>query len=272
VQLNTYLMSKKLVVCGDSYNYGIGCVNLHTQPYGVLVANHFSWELIRLARGSASNYTTFLQGMYAADMPEKPHLIVLGLTSYDRIEWFSEGSPKHILPHSLENLNYHQYPPHHETLPHHNSPMHYFLHGNPKYNPRMLSEQIGGIDDCIKTRTLFPNNTYYARLDSESNRKLKLILDYYLEIFDHSIKKNYDIGMILQAYMYIKRRGINCLVLTTDIKEFERFIDSNDLMFQDWGDLTERFPDSIGSKHTSEEGHQDTALRLIAKIESMNLE
>jgi hypothetical protein len=101
---------KKLVICGDSYGYGIGCTNLETQPFGVLTAKHFGWDLIRLARGSASNYTIYLQGMYAADMKDPPHLVVLNQTSYDRIEWFAEGTNP-IADHTALNINYHQYPP-----------------------------------------------------------------------------------------------------------------------------------------------------------------
>lgn len=270
-------MSKKqIVICGDSFSYGIGCENLHTEPYGVLVSKHFDWDLIRLARGSASNYAIFLQGMYAADLPEKPHLIILSQTSYDRIEWFSENKPEHFysksfLGHSLLNLNYHEYPPHFEAQPHHDSPMDFYLKDNKDYNPLILSEQVGGIDDCLKTRNRFSEFGFYKRMKTEPNEKLELIRDYCVTALDHSIKRNYDIGVLLQAYTYIKKKGINCIVLSRDVDIFSNYFDPKDIMYQDWFELAKIYPDTIGSLHTSGEGHADTAKRLIAKIEELQL-
>ena len=262
---------KKLVICGDSYGYGIGCTNLETQPFGVLTAKHFGWDLIRLARGSASNYTIYLQGMYAADMKDPPHLVVLNQTSYDRIEWFAEGTNP-IADHTALNINYHQYPPHNNIQPHHDKEMDYYFQGNPEYFPVILSEQIGGISDCLDTRTSIPNFTYYNRLKKESNEKLQLIVDYYVRVFDYNIKKNYDIGMLLQAYTYLKRKDINCIIMTRDVEAFSKFIDKKDIMHQDWWELSTRLPDTIGSRHTSEEGHKETADRLIQHIKDANLD
>jgi hypothetical protein len=262
-------MKKKLVICGDSFNYGIGCVNMNTQPYGVLTSNYFNWDLVRLARGSASNYVIHLQGMYAADMIEKPHLIVLGQTSYDRIEWFNEHA-KDTHNHSLKNLNYHMYPPHHTAYPHHDSPMPFYLQDK-EYNPYILSEQVGGIDDCLKVRKSNPTNPYYKRLNTEPTPKLQLICDYYLKVFDYEIKRNYDIGTLTKAYYYIKRQGINCIIATVDKEEFSKFVDEKDLLSVDWGQLSLKYPDTIGSLHTSEEGHSVVANALIEKIKELNL-
>ena len=266
-------MNKKLVICGDSFNYGIGCVDLDKSPYGVLTAKHFGWDLIRLARGSASNYTIYLQGMFAADMVERPHLIILGQTSYDRIEWFSEKKPKHFYTHSLYNLNYHEYPPHHEAQgPYHTEPMDYHLRTDPKYAPYMLSEQIGGVDHCLETRRTNFVSGYYKRLETEPTEKLKLIVDHYLQINDHSIKKNYDIGMLFQAYSYIKRKGLNCIIMTEDVDTFAKYMDRDDLLYQSWGQMAIKYPDSVGSMHASEEGHFITSNNLIEKIKERNLD
>ena len=264
---------KKIVICGDSFSYGIGCVNLNDNPYGVLIARHFGWDLIRLARGSASNYTIYLQGMYAADMPEPPHLVILGQTSYDRIEWFSEEKPDNFWTHSLVNLNYHLYPPHHEPQrPYHTQPMDYYLRTDSNYAPCMLSEQIGGIDHCLETRRTHPKTKYYERLDTEPNEKLKLIVDHYLQVNDYSIKKNYDIGMLFQAYSYIKRKGINCIIMTEDVETFAKYMDRDDLMYQCWGIMAQQYPDTIGSMHASEEAHKITSDRLIEKIKELKID
>lgn len=258
-------MTKQLVVCGDSFGYGIGCVNLHTEPFGVLVAAQINHNLIRLARGSASNYIIFLQAMYAAELEVKPDLVIISTTSYDRTEWFTDNV---VAPyeHSLLNVNYHNYSPHSYALPHHDQPMDFFLQDHPGYNPCIVSEQIGGIDDCIKLRARVPDSNNYERLKYEPTDKLKLILDNYVQNVDSKMKQNNDIGLILQAYTYLKRRNINCIILTYEVDMYSKFIDAEDLVFQDWGKLCSNYPDSIGSMHTSEEGHLDTANRLLERI------
>jgi hypothetical protein len=257
-------MNKKIVVCGDSFNIGIGCEDLYNQPYGILVSKHFGWDLLTLARGSASNYAVFLQAKYAADLPEKPHLIVIAQTSYDRIEWIKEGKDANY-DNTLHNLNYHEYPPHHEPQPHHANPLDYHLQNDKKYNPYILTEQIGALEDCRKFKLKKQRFDYYERMNDEPEEKLKLISDYYLKIFDISIKRDYDIGLLVQAYTYVRRKGIQCIVLTNDDK-FKDYIDEIDIMYQDWGTMSLQYPDTIGSFHTSHLGHRDTAHRLIRKI------
>jgi hypothetical protein len=267
-------MKKKIVVCGDSFAYGIGCVNLYTQPFGVLVAQHFDWDLVRLARGSASNYSIFLQGLFAADMAELPHLVILSKTSYDRIEWYRDDLPdnKPTHAHSVLNLNYHQYPPHHQAQMHHDEPMPFHLQDSPLYDPYILSEQVGGIDHCLEVRKQHGKTKYYSRMDTEPTDKLQLIVDYHVKISDYSIKKNYDIGVLLQAYMYIKSKGIQCLVLTDDPTTYNKFFNAGDVIHQDWGALSLTYPDKVQSHHTSEEGHVDTANRVIQKIKDMKID
>jgi hypothetical protein len=258
-------VSKKFVVCGDSFSAGIGCVDMYTQPYGILVARHFNAEPIILARGSASNYAIYLQALHAADMEIKPDLVIIAQTSYDRIEWVREDRQLHLNAR-LENLNYHLYPPHQIAQPHHDSPMPFYLQGSGDYNPVILSEQIGGIDDCIKSRKKGTNvSKYYMRLRTEPTEKLELIRDYFVNIVDDAIKKDYDIGLLLQAYTYVVRKGIDCIVLTHEPK-INNYIDDKDIMFQDWYIMSKNYPDTIGSMHTSEEGHRDTADRLVTKI------
>lgn len=262
---------KILVLCGDSFNYGIGCTNLYTQPYSVLTAAHFDWNLIRLARGSSSNYVTYLQGMYAAEMENKPHLVILGGTSCDRIEWLATGKSLTKEP-TLEDVNYHLYPPHHQTPPMHDAPMPFYLQESTTHNPKILSEQVVAFTEYCdlhkKGNTLVG---YYERLHTESIDKLELIDKYYMDIFDSWIKRDYDTGVLLMAYHIIKRAGINCIIATSD-RRFEKLVDDlRDFFFQDWGRLTRLWPDTVGSMHTGAGGHADTAERLIAHIKENGL-
>ena len=210
---------KTMVLCGDSFNYGIGCVNLHTQPYGVLTANHFGWDLIRLARGSASNYVIHLQGLYAAKMKPKPHLVILGTTSTDRVEWLATGeSLENGHEPKFEDVNYHLYPPHHEPPPLHDAPMDFYLKDKPGYKPKILSEQVVAFSDYLKLAKQGNNTNYFKRLHTESIEKLELIDRYYMDIFDSGIKRDYDSGVIMTAYLRLKRAGINTIILSSDIR------------------------------------------------------
>ena len=261
---------KTLVVCGDSFNYGIGCRNQHTEPYGVLTADHFNWDLIRLARGSSSNYTTYLQGKYAASMQAKPHLVILGVTSYDRVEWLATGKRLTDEP-TLENLNYHQYPPHHFPQPNHDAPMEYHLQNNPLYDPKILSEQVVAFSEYLKIAKKGNKDGYYDRLQNESINKIELIEKYYFDIFNSWIKRDYDTGVLMLAYRKIKNQGIHCIILSQD-QRYSEFVDNaSDFFFQDWGRVTRLWPDSVGSLHTGEGGHLDTANRLIEHINKHGL-
>jgi hypothetical protein len=260
-------MKKLIVGCGDSFNYGIGCVNLHTQPYPVLVAKHFDCDLIRLSRGSASNFIVHLQGMFAAKMNPKPNLVILGTTSTDRVEWLAEGKQLNRPP-TLKDVNYHLYPPHHHPPPCHDSPMDFYLKNDKEYSPKILSEQIVALPDYLAKAALNQHNKagYYERLYSEPLEKLELIKHHYFDIVDSRIKHEYDHGVILMAYNKIKKAGIQCIICSGDHFFKTEVNDPRDFFDPDWGRCTQTWPDSVGSLHTGEGGHADIAERLIHHI------
>jgi hypothetical protein len=259
---------KSIIVCGDSFNYGIGCTNLHTKPYGVLTAKHFNWDLVRLARGSASNFTIYLQGAYAATMTPKPHLIILGTTSCDRIEWIATGKTEDTnIPLTALDINYDLYPPHYHTPPLHDAPMDFHFKNNPNYAPKILSEQVIAFSEYLKLAKANNKTDYYKRLHTESIEKVELMENYYFDIFDSRIKTDYDRGVILMAYKMIKKQGINCIIFSSDSNFKDLVDDPRDYYNQDWGRCTRLWPDTVNSMHTGDGGHQDTAERLIEHIE-----
>lgn len=261
---------KKLVVCGDSFNYGIGCINLHTQPYAVLTAKKLGWDCIRLARGSSSNYAIYLQGSYASKMDPKPDLIILGTTSNDRIEWVKEGEELNEDP-SLEHLNYHQYPPHNLPQSHHDAPMPFHLQEDKNYKPKILSEQVTIFDNFFKEFKKGTNNEYYKRLREEPREKLELINRYYFEVWNSQIKRDYDVGVIMLAYRKIKKAGINCIILTPDYKFYDLVDHEMDFFPVNWSHLYQMYPDKIGSMHVSEDAHELISNELVEHIKKYNL-
>lgn len=258
---------KKLVICGDSFNAGIGCTDLQTQPYGVLLAEKLGMELVMLARGSSSNFTTHMQANYAAQMDPRPDVVIIGSTSWDRVEWLAEGNDHVPYPMIASSLNYHLYPPHHGAhWDNSGKPAPFFMDGRPDYNPVVLSEQVSGIDDYLQTlKRKDGSENYYKRLHNEPKAKLELITRYYTEIFDGPIKKHYDAGILLKAYITVKKQGIRCIVLSDDA-ELLSLIPREDIHHMNWFTLSQTYPDTIGTMHASEEAHDIVAWQLFRKL------
>jgi hypothetical protein len=258
---------ENLVICGDSFNYGIGCSDLATQPFGVLVANHFNLNLIRLARGSASNYAIHLQGEFAA-VNLKPKLVILGTTSTDRFEWVAEGKKLEGTP-TLYDLCYHNYPPHHLPQPMHDAPMDFYLNDTShrtQYSPKILTEQIPAIFEYRQVKKNEGSYGYYTRLHTEPLDKLELIERYYLETFDSYIKADYDRAVILKAYRKLKQNNIPTIIYSEDMGFKDYVDDERDYFWSNWKYYSDNWPDKFGSKHVSEEGNYHIANRLIDYI------
>ena len=257
---------KNLVICGDSFNIGIGCHNLQTEPYGSLLSNKLNLNLINLAKGSSSNFSIFLQVKYAIQNLENIDLICIGVTTYNRTEWFPEN---HIHNGNLKNtdVNYHQYPPFGKdsyayTLP---NPM--LLDTN--YDGKLLTENFNSVIDYVDNCMDNPNwkSNYYTRFNTESKNRMKLLKQYYLEIFDDTIQRQYDIGMINLAYSLLKSNGINHLFLTYDT-EFNQYIPNKNLVDIDFMKLSKEYPDDMGTMHTSNIGHKIAYETIINKLQS----
>lgn len=248
----------KLVVCGDSFNCGIGCNDLSTQPYGVLLARSLGMELTTLARGGASNYTVHLQAEYAIRM--SPKVVIIGTTSYDRFEWVSEDKKLNHPPTAL-NINYHEYPPHHG-----NGAVPYYFEGRMDYKPMILTEQAGGIEYFVRHRHKEGAGDYFKRYHNEPIDKLQLMIDYYVHVSNGHIDEQYDISTIFKAYTKVNRAGIRCIVLT-DNPELLELIGPEDTYYCNWFSLAKKYPDTVGSGHASPEAHALVAEALHKKLE-----
>lgn len=254
-----------IIVCGDSFNVGIGLEKIEEERYGTVVGNHFDCEVVTLARGSSSNYGVFLQGQYAASMKPIPKFIILSVTNYDRIEWIQEDTSKNIFNLSLENLNYHEYPPHNYPQPGYNKALDFYL-SNKGYEPLIYTEQVCAIDEHLH------RNIIYPRFISEPTDKLELLYDYYFNILSYKIsfspiKRDYDNSLILNAYTQARNNNIGCIVMTDDKKLID-LLPENHVLHHNWFKLAEQFPDTLGTLHADKHAHQLTAQALIKKIDN----
>lgn len=258
---------RPLVICGDSFNIGIGCRDLSTEPYGSLLATHYGLPLINLAKGSSSNFSVYLQARYAAAMPVKPRLVIISLTSYDRGEWFPEDFEGHDL--DVRDVNYHQYPPYGEGsyLPDQRPP--HPFEGDPRYRGRMFTDQYSALWDYTDNCRGKGGN-YYARFDREPLERIELVKSYFLDVFDHNIKRDYDLGMFAFAHLMMRSRGIPHVIMSHDDR-LNEFLPAENLLRHSWFDLATKYPDDLPSAHTSPFGHRLTFGRLVDHLDRHKL-
>lgn len=264
-------MRKQVIVCGDSFNSGVGCPDITTQFYGVLVANALDMDLVTLARGSASNYTIYLQAKYVVDNPQEfnPGLVLIGTTSTDRLEWVSENQRKSNNTLTANQINYHEYSPYHGYL---GKVPNFYFQDKPNYDPRLLSEQMPAIEDFFNVlKSGYDDGGYYKRLRTEPRAKLQTILDYCVNVLDENIKFNYDMSAIFTAYSFLNRKSIRTIILTD--KYFIQcglgaLVDQEDYLDIDWFEMAVDYPDKLGTRHASEEAHAIVAKMIIDRFQT----
>jgi hypothetical protein len=259
---------KNVVICGDSFSIGIGCHNLHKEPYGSRLANHFDKTLINFAKGSSTNFSIFLQVKHVVETisPSEIEFVCIAPTSYNRVEWFPENVDTTDGDLKLTQVNYHQYPPYGTDT------YQYILEnpiGNDKnYTGEMFTENYYGIVDYVDNVLSGKRQVgdYYSKFKKERSDRLKLLRNYYADVFDDRIQRYYDIGVITMAYGLLKSKGIKAFVLTYD-PDFKNYIPEESLVNVDWGILSQKYPDDLKTLHTSAEGHKEVFESIMQKIE-----
>jgi len=254
---------KNLVICGDSYNVGIGCHDLHNEPYGSLLSKYLGLNLINLAKGSSTNLSISLQVKYAVQNIKDIELLIVSNTCYLRTEWFKETAK---LDSDLNNLNvnYHEYPPYGKgTYPHLiDSP----YKNNEKYLGGLLTENWYGIIDYVDNilDKYDTNQPYFNKFKTERPEKMRLLKQYFQEFYDSRIQRQYDMGVIIKSHVLLKNNNIKHFLLTNE-KEFYDYLPKHNIIDIDWGELSIKYPDDLKSLHTSYEGH----LQVFEKIKTV---
>jgi hypothetical protein len=258
---------KNLVVCGDSFSIGIGCEDLHTEPYGVLLAKKLGLNLINLAKGSSTNLSISLQVKHAVENIPDIEVILISPTCYHRTEWFPEDAD---LTRTLSNLNtnYHQYPPYGVATYTHL--LEHPMKDDRRYTGDMYTENWYGVidyvDNILDKYNDVNESDYFRKFKNERPERMRLLKQYYLEFFDARIQKQYDTGVIIKSHVLLQNKGIKHYVLTDDL-EFNDYIPLENLIYVSWGELSLKFPDPLGSFHTSSKGHQVVFDEVLNKLE-----
>lgn len=260
---------KRLIICGDSFNIGIGCQDLTTQPYGTLLADHYGIPLVNLAKGSSTNLSIWLQVEYAIrELKAGPDdLILVNETSSNRFNWFPDDKPHSGQITNLD-VNYHKYPPYgdfsyHQILPEH--PM----QNHPGYTGTMITENIAGVLDFLDNylaRGDYQIDRYYDRIARENPAKLKLMANFYASIYDENISQLQSKAFMSMSSTMIARSGAKHLMLLSNPNWYRELIADENLMYLSWGEITLEYPDNIPSGHADERGHVVAKDMIVHKL------
>ncbi len=259
-------MNNKLIICGDSFNIGIGCIDLHTEPYGTLLSNTLNRKLVNLAKGSSTNLSIYLQAEYAVNnIATSDDIVIVSHTSYDRVDWFPwDDDNRNQITNA--DVNYHQYPPYGDCTYHQLLEKHPMADDN-RYNGRMFTENFMGVIDFWETfRKHDKESGYYARFINEPKERMKTLYDFATTIHDSRINRLQSIGVMTMAHQLLKRKNIKHLILTHEPKEYAKFMDEENLVELSWGKLSVDYPDEIKSMHSSPEGHKQAHDIVLNKL------
>lgn len=257
-------LRKNIVICGDSFSIGIGCHDLKNEPYGALLGKYFDENVLNFSKGSSTNLSIYLQVKYVFENIKNIKFVCIGTTCNNRTEWFPDSSNTNK---SLDNfiVNYHQYPPYGvDTYSH--------IIENPmkidtRYSGEMFTENYYGIIDYVDNVLTGKRGggKYFEKFEKERPEKLKLLRDYYAEIFDERIQRIYDMGVIIMSHVLLSSLDIKHIILTNN-NELKKFISEKNLCFIDWIKLSNEYPDTLNTLHTSPEGHKIVFNSVLNKI------
>ena len=264
--------TNRIIVCGDSFNIGIGCRDLNTEPYGSLLAAKLNRPLINLAKGSSTNLSIWLQVKYAVEElhANSSDIVLVNETSSNRFNWFPEG--KDVQRREITNLdvNYHDYPPYgngsywpHQLDSH---PM----QDHPAYNGVMITENVAGVIDYLDVFVAQGWNqrgSYYNRLVDESVARLKLIKDFYASVYSEQISQLQSHAFMTMASTLLSNAGVNYVMLLPWLDAYTGLVKDENILAFNWGNITLEYPDDVNTGHASAQGHVLALEMIVDKLQ-----
>ena len=261
----------RIIVCGDSFNIGIGCNNLDTEPYASLLAAQLNYPLINLAKGSSSNLSIWLQVKYAVENlhATADDIILVAETTSERFNWFPEGADVHGRDITNLDVNYHEYPPYgpdsYNTYPLDRHPM----QDHPAYQGRMITENVRGVIDYLDNfvdKGYDQRGYYYNRLVDEPVSKLRLIKDFYASVYNEQLSQMQSRSLMTMAHSLLRNLGIRHIMLLPNPHSYNNLVLAENTLGLNWGELTLHYPDTVGSGHASPQAHQVAAAAISNKL------
>jgi hypothetical protein len=264
--------TNRIIVCGDSFNIGIGCRDLDSQPYGSLLAAALDRPLINLAKGSSTNLSIWLQVKYAVEelRANSSDIVLVNETSSNRFNWFPEG--KEVQRREITNLdvNYHDYPPYgnHSYWPDQLDA--HPMQDHPGYTGTMITENVSGVIDYLDVfvaRGLNERGSYYNRIVDEPIVKLKLIRDFYASVYNEQLSLLQSQAFMSMASTLLTNAGVKHVMLLPWIELYKDLIKADNILRFSWGSITIDYPDEVDTGHASEQGHVVAYEMIMNKLQ-----
>lgn len=250
---------RKMFICGCSYAAGCGLEKPEETAYGVLVAKHFGFAPINIAKHAASNYCIAAQVKWAVQ--EGAEAVLIGVSTIDRMDWIAHRKVLGRIMPTATDFIYHGYYPFTEEN-------HPFVN-EPRYSPTVFSESMTTILNVTNDPIDFEKqrqdkSEYFARrFEGEPIERLKQLRAYIQHIYDPHIKALQDQQSILSAVAACERQKVRYYVLDQTLRldqEVTSVIPGHVVMeHYHCG----KYPDKMGTKHISEEGHAELAKTAI---------
>lgn len=257
-------MVNEIVVCGDSFACGIGIPFKYCfeKSFGGVLAEHYNVPHTVYARSGCCNYVIYLQVKKVIEdyRHKKTPLVIISTTNHSRSVFPTDNTDNSTyVDYKLEDVEYTLHEPY--------SGMEYQYRRSlpfvPNPKPKLASETVSNVLYYLGGSA--PNLSY---LFSNLKNKLSAIKVFYEELYDDSIKQNYDSGIILLMHKLLEENNIPHIILSSN-DHHDRFIDPKNYMHNDWGHYVRKYPDNLGSGHCDERGHSEVAYNLIPRIEEL---
>jgi hypothetical protein len=263
-------MKKSIIVCGDSFSVGIGCRDLLNEPYGCLLSKELDIPLINFAKGSSTNLSIYLQAKYVVDkLADKAEIVLVSNTSYDRVNWFPIDYKFTKSEITNADVNYHEYPPYGKDS--YLQLLEHPMKDDLEYNGKMFTENYRGIIDYWENfRSKDKQSGYYHRFINEPKERTRIMYEFAALVHEDKIERLNSIGVLTMAHLLLKRASIKHLILTHEILEYSKFIELENLVNVNWGELSLLYPDDLPSRHTSAIGQKIVFETVLKKIKDNN--
>jgi hypothetical protein len=264
--------TNRIIVCGDSFNIGIGCRDLNTEPYGSLLAAKLNRPLINLAKGSSTNLSIWLQVKYAVEelKANSSDIVLVNETSSNRFNWFPEG--KDVQRREITNLdvNYHDYPPYGNGSYWPQQLDSHPMQDHPGYNGAMITENVAGVIDYLDVFVAQGWNqrgSYYNRLVDEPVARLKLIKDFYASVYSEQISQLQSHAFMTMASTLLSNAGVNYVMLLPWLDAYTGLVKDENILAFNWGAITLEYPDDVNTGHASAQGHVLALEMIVDKLQ-----
>lgn len=135
------------------------------------------------------------------------------------------------------------------------------------YVGKMFTDNIRGIIDYYENfQSKNNSSTYYERFKDEPRDRMKLLYEYSASIHNEPIDRLKSIGSLTMAHQLLKKADINHLILTHEVEEYSKYIDTKNLVHVSWSRLSLDYPDDLPTLHTSPEGHRVAYNQVMNKL------